>query len=155
MVREGRKGGEREGVGGWEGEGKSLTYNDRILDTPLSYVDIKKENDEIKNSLETTEDITENRIIAMEKKLGDLKSKIKQMSETRQHDSNLDEIKNKLRDMEDRSRRNNLRIDGIPERVGEKDHDCKEKIKEVFENKLGFLNIVIERYIDEGKKSAW
>ena len=36
MVAEGRKGGEREvGKGGGEGEGKSLTYNDRILDTPL------------------------------------------------------------------------------------------------------------------------
>ena len=37
----------------------------------------------------------------MGKKRGELKSKMKQMSETRQHDNKLDEIKNKLRNMED------------------------------------------------------
>ena len=43
----------------------------------------------------------------------------------------------KLIDLEDRSRRNNLRVDGILETPGETWEDCEEKLQQVFQEKLG------------------
>ena len=51
-------------------------------------------------------------------------------------------FKNKIRELEDRSRRNNLRIDGIRESVNE---SVSKNVSEMFENKLGSEKIVIER----------
>ena len=47
--------------------------------------------------------------------------------------------------MEDRSRRNNLRIYGISESKYETWEKCEEKVDEVFSEKLGLDNIHIER----------
>ena len=46
--------------------------------------------------------------------------------------------------MEDRSRRNNLRIYGISESKYETWEKCEEKVDEVFREKLGLYNIHIE-----------
>ena len=55
-------------------------------------------------------------------------------------------LKNKLRDLEDRSRRNNLRIDGIAESENESWNDCAEKVKGLFKNNLNLKDeIIIER----------
>ena len=47
--------------------------------------------------------------------------------------------------MEDRSRRNNLRIDGITESNHESWDECKDKVQSVLTNKLGLKDVVIER----------
>ena len=47
--------------------------------------------------------------------------------------------------MEDRPRRNNLRIDGIAESNHESWDECKEKVQSVLTNKLGLKDVVIER----------
>ena len=52
----------------------------------------------------------------------------------------------KLAELEDRQRRNNLRIDGINEEKGETREMCETKIKNIFQGKLEIHDdIVIER----------
>ena len=50
-----------------------------------------------------------------------------------------------LIDLEDRSRRNNLRVYGISNSKYETWEKCEEKVDEVFREKLGLENIHIER----------
>ena len=54
-------------------------------------------------------------------------------------------VLNKLTELEDRSRRNNIRIDGIKETKGETWNDCEEKVQDMFAQKLGLDGIEIER----------
>ena len=55
-----------------------------------------------------------------------------------------DFVFDKLIDLEDRSRRNNLRIYGIAEPKYETWEKCEEKVDEVYREKLGLDNIDIE-----------
>ena len=57
----------------------------------------------------------------------------------------IDHISQKLVEIEDRSRRNNIRIDGIPESYKESWDDCEKKVQDVFTNRLGIENVEIER----------
>ena len=54
-----------------------------------------------------------------------------------------DFVYDKLIDLEDRSRRNNLRIYGISESKYETWEKCEEKVDEVFREKLSLDNIHI------------
>ena len=55
---------------------------------------------------------------------------------------------------EDRSRRCNLRIDGVTEKEGETWEQCEEEIQNIFKEKLGLENINIERaHRSKGKTS--
>ena len=64
-------------------------------------------------------------------------------------------IYNKLVDLEDRSRRCNLRIDGVTEKKGETWEQCEEEIQNIFKEKLGLENINIEReYIAQKERRA-
>ena len=57
-----------------------------------------------------------------------------------------DEVEKKLTDLEDHSRRSNLRKDGVAEENGKSWDDCEQKMKEVFMDKLELVNdIIIER----------
>ena len=47
-----------------------------------------------------------------------------------------DEVEKKLTDLEDRTRRINLRIDEVAEGNGESWDDCKQRMKEIFMVKL-------------------
>ena len=60
----------------------------------------------------------------------------------------------KLIDLEDKSRRNNLRIYSISELKYETWEKCQEKVDEVFREKLGLDNIYIERahLVKKGKE---
>jgi len=62
------------------------------------------------------------------------------------------ELKTKLRMLEDRSRRNNLKIDGIKEMDKETWDDCEKRIKEVLKNNLKMDGIEIERAHRLGRK---
>ena len=60
----------------------------------------------------------------------------------------IDDHKNlhvKVRDLEDRSRRNNLRFDGLSQAQGEDWHGSKANIKKLIKKKLGIENVEIER----------
>ena len=56
------------------------------------------------------------------------------------------EVEKKFTDLEDRPRRNNLRIDGVAEENDESWDNCKRKVKEIFMDKLELeSDIIIER----------
>ena len=76
------------------------------------------------------------------------------------YDYQLDQafIEDKLIDLEDRSRRNNLRVDGIKERPNETWKDCENELRTLFKESLGIEDeVVIERAhrvkTDKSKKS--
>ena len=63
-----------------------------------------------------------------------------------QHRKEIDELREKVRDMEDRSRRNNIRIEGVRESENEDWSTTKEKIRDIFQKNLGIKQqITIER----------
>ena len=67
----------------------------------------------------------------------------------------IDDPKNvhvKVRDLEDASRRNNLRFDGLSQAQGEDWHASEAKIKKVIKEKLGIENVEIERAHRIGKR---
>ena len=61
----------------------------------------------------------------------------------------------KLIDLEDCSRQNNLRFQGIKEHENESWEDCENKIYDLLENKLemDIENVVIKLVIEPGKKT--
>ena len=48
----------------------------------------------------------------------------------------------KLMELEDRSRRNNLRIDGIDEKQNETWHECEARVQELLEVNLGITDTI-------------
>ena len=70
----------------------------------------------------------------------------------------IDDHKNfhvKVRDLEDRSRRNNLRFDGLSQAQGEAWNGSEAKIKKVIKEKLGIQNAEIERAHRIGNKKMY
>ena len=54
-------------------------------------------------------------------------------------------IQDKLRELEDRTCRNNIRFDGIKQTKGETWNDCKKKVQDMLAQKLRLDGIEIER----------
>ena len=104
-----------------------LTANTKIINEQID--ELSKKINDMQESLEFTE-------VEMKEKIS--RVEMKQTSE-------LSTLKNKIRDLEDRSRRNNLRIDGVAESLNETWETTEKKVMDVFENKLGLRNIIIER----------
>ena len=107
--------------------------------------------------------IVNDRIDMLEKKIGDIQESMEftesnfKVKLTQFEDKQVEinqQMKEKLREMEDRSRRNNLRIDGVNESENESWKDTEQKTLEIFENRLGLKNIVIER-AHRGRKSPY
>ena len=64
-------------------------------------------------------------------------------------------MEERLIELEDRSRRCNLRIDGVEEGKDETWDQCEEKVLEIFTNQLGIeKNVQIERAHRTGKKGS-
>ena len=57
----------------------------------------------------------------------------------------LVDIRNKLTELEDRSRRNNIRINGIAEEPGETLEECERKVHRLLSEELDMNDVVIER----------
>ena len=49
-----------------------------------------------------------------------------------------------ISEMEDRSRRNNIRVDGVTEEKGETWRDCENKVLEILRDKLEIGDVTIE-----------
>ena len=102
---------------------------------------LSKEIEDLKESLEFTQEETEGKfsklnetITSMERNLCSLQKDIEAIQTTK---PNWEiEIKNKLVDLEDRSRRNNLRINGIKEGKNETWEECEERVNCFLEEKL-------------------
>ena len=120
---------------------------------------LSKEIADLKESLEFTQEETEEKfsklnekITSMERNLFSLKKDIEVIQTTKP--SWAIEIENKLVDLEDRSRRNNLRINGIKEGKNETWEECEERVNCFLEEKLDMdtSEIWIERAHRVGEK---
>ena len=120
---------------------------------------LSKEITDLKESLEFTQEKTQEKfsksnekITSMERNLFSLKKDIEVIQTTKP--SWAIEIENKLVDLEDRSRRNNLRINGIKEGKNETWEECEERVNCFLEEKLDMdtSEIWIERAHRVGEK---
>ena len=101
---------------------------------------LKQEIGELKNSLDFTEEALEKKVEKLEENMKHVDARMQQT----QVDSNY--VLDKLAELEDRSRSNNLRIDGINEEKNETWKMCETKIKNIFQEKLEIHDdIIIER----------
>ena len=94
---------------------------------------ISKEVLEITKSLEFTQGQLNDGIAIVKNDISQIKADMREM----EHDL-LDpyDVSNKLVEMEDRSRRNNLRFDGLVENPKETWEECERKVQEVISNHL-------------------
>ena len=114
---------------------------------------IMKEIDDLKRlieSIETYQNIKDEEL----KDTGNLIDKIKETfkSEIEKLKKDNDDTNNKLRILEDRSRRDNLRFDGIEEWEEESWADTEQNLKDTLSDILGIQNVKIERAHRVGDK---
>ena len=93
----------------------------------------------ITKSLEFTQNKLDEELISVKKDITKIKSEMKESTEDLV-DLNL--VSDKLIKLEDRSRRNNLRIGGITEQSNETWEEGKEKVMEVIKDKLNIENFI-------------
>ena len=114
-----------------------ISSNNKIVNERIDKM--AKEVEELKESLGFTEQVTNEKISKLE---------INLLQENKF-------LKEKIRDIEDRSRRNNLRIDGVMESEKETWEETEEKVQNIFTNKLGIKRkIMIERAHRTKKKNS-
>jgi hypothetical protein len=97
-----------------------------------------KECSEIQKFIHVNDEIVSGKFELVKKKTKEINIKIKNNSE-------MDKISSKLREMEDRSRRNNLRVDGLKECDNENWIESELKVQKLFEDTLGVKGVKIER----------
>ena len=104
----------------------------------------------MRKSIEFTGNQLEGKVSNAENKLADTENRIEEIYD---YQIGLGYIKQNLIDLEDRSSRNNLRVDSILETPRETWEDFEEKLQQVFQEKLGLecpieSNKRIERQAD-------
>ena len=101
---------------------------------------IKSEVNELKKSIKFTEEVLKEKVQNMRRDVRSLEQNVEEI-----YDYEIDpgEVEEKLTDLEDRSRRNNLRIDGVTEEKGQIWGDCEQKGKGIFMGKLELQNDII------------
>ena len=105
--------------------------------------DLKAEISDLKDSLEFTENVIEKKVEKLETELDNFEHKVQGVWD---YQIDPDYIQYKLVELEDRSRRNNIRIDRIEEAEGETWEISETKATKVFKEKLGIeKEIIIER----------
>ena len=144
---------------------KFMSINNKLFNSTLDRMDkrigdfigenavLKHEVDELKKSLQFHTDQWEENF----KTLDNLKSELLQNQKHQQQQKqpviqDLKEIKGKLNDLENRSRRNNPRIDGIIEYENESWPQSEKKLQKIIKDQLQFeWDIEIERAHRSGK----
>ena len=115
----------------------------QIQDNSNRLENIIKETDDLKLSLEATQEMQDEKIKSVQKLVKEVEKKYKQEIESLIVKNK--EQDDKLRVLEDRSRRDNLRFDGIPEYKSETLADTEDILKDTLREQLGMNNIKIER----------
>ncbi|XP_065664570.1 uncharacterized protein LOC136086214 [Hydra vulgaris] len=112
-----------------------------LILTKKQLMNYEKVQKDIEESLSFTQDCHDKKVIDLEKKIS--------------LNSNLgNEDKTKIRQLEDRQRRNNLRFEGILENDSESWDDSETKIQNLLENKLNVTGVNIERAHRTGSNLA-
>ena len=121
---------------------------------------LSKDINDMKESLEFSQNEYDDKFKNVGDKIQNLEEKINLMEKELRviqttKPSWVIETNAKLIDLEDRSRWNNLRFEGIKEHENESWEDCENKIYDLLENKLemDIENVVIERAHRTGKKN--
>ena len=104
---------------------------------------------DLRKSLEFTQNNLEEAVHNVEKKKEKLDSNIQEIYE---YQIDRKYVQNKLAELEDRFRRDNIRIDGIKETKKKTWNDWEEKVQDKFAQKLGLEGIEIE-HAHRGKHS--
>ena len=113
--------------------------------------EFQKEIDDIKHSLEFLQEEINATFLARDKKIEKLHEGVKNIK-IDQNNTELQKLQKKITDLEDRTRRNNLRIDGIQENENESWSDCEAKVKKLFSDSLKVKDVEIQRVHRVGKK---
>eukprot|EP00111_Clytia_hemisphaerica_P001867 TCONS_00005243-protein len=103
---------------------------------------------EIEQSLEFTQDLIDKKVSDLDKQWSNnLQQQVNNFRDCNYFaKQERDYFKNKMRTLEDRNRRNNLRVDGIKESDNETWDECEEKVKSLLKNVMGIQEeINIER----------
>ena len=111
---------------------------------------IIKETNDLKLSIETYQNITDDELKDTENSIDKIKETFQREIEKLKKDN--DDNNNKLRILEDRSRRDNLRFDGIEEWEEESWADTEQNLKDTLSDILGIQNVKIERAHRVGDK---
>ena len=98
--------------------------------------EIRSKSDDLTLSLETSQSIWEKENKKLKQELKNLRSDLNEKG---------DYLKNKLRILEDRSRRNNIRVEGIPGNENEGWEVTEEKLRNVIKEELGIESVDFER----------
>ena len=110
---------------------------------------IKTEMNDLKKSIEFTENVQEEKTQKCQEKAKHIDERIREIYK-RQPDHEY--VHNKLVDLEDRSGWNKLRIDGIKEKVGESWEDCEAEVEKLFREKLDIEDKIIIQRADRAKR---
>ena len=97
----------------------------------------------LKESLQMYQDTNDNKLVEIDNSIK--QQKIKSIAQVEDIQQVQNELKEKLRSLEDRSRRDNLRVDGIPKYVEESWNDIEKLLKYTLHEKLGVNKIQLER----------
>ena len=104
------------------------------LEIPMKEIkSTKTEMDDLKKSIEFTENVLEEKVQKCQEKAEHLDERIREIYEWQ---LDPEYVHNKLVDLEDHSRQNNLNIDGIKEKVGKSWEDCEAEAEKFFREKL-------------------
>ena len=124
----------------------------RISDLIGENAVLKNEVAELKKPLQFHTDQQEENVKIIDNLKSELLQNQKQQQQKQLVIPNLKEIKDKLNDLENRSRRNNLTIDGIIEEENESWSQSEKKLQEIIKDPLQFKwDIEIERAPRSGK----
>ena len=124
--------------------------SEEIQDNNERLEKLNKETIDLKISLETSQEIFEKKFQKVNDNLSKQKQKHKEDINELWKDN--DQLCERLRDLEDRSRRDNLRIDGIAELENETWEQTEEILHNLFKEKLELENISVERAHRVGNK---
>ena len=124
--------------------------SEEIQDNNERLEKLNKETVDLKISLETSQEIFEKKFQKVNDNLSKQKQKHKEDINELWKDN--DQLCERLRDLEDRSRRDNRRIDGIAELENETWEQTEEILHNLFKEKLELENISVERAHRVGNK---
>ena len=115
----------------------------------ITMTEIKKvqsDINELKASIKHAETVLEEKVAKAEKKVEKLQEQINELWDYQVDPERMKFIERKIAELEDRSRRNNLRIDRITEKENETLDECEQEVQSLIKDKMGIAeNIVIER----------
>ncbi|XP_065661072.1 uncharacterized protein LOC136084628 [Hydra vulgaris] len=131
-------------------------FNEKFDKMEIKLLNLQEENSKLKketSKLRKSAEFLSEKYESIVQKLSEIKKKPNSTSS--QNDITNVVVKDKLAELEDRSRRNNLRFTGIEEDENETWELSEEKIQNVLKSKLGFKgNVEIERAHMTGKKNS-